>query len=85
MNHLKAFEPPTLETMAAHYYMRAYHHARCVCQYLRFDDRERASQYLGRAKTEVSVLYDLGDVRAYQANKSVERAARVFEEYEGSL
>ena len=74
MNHLKAFAPPTLETLAAHYHQRAYHEAREALREARHLCFSNASYRIGRAETAVSVLYDLGDVRAYRTLRSVERA-----------
>ena len=82
MNHLKAFAPPTLETMAAHYHQRAYHEARMALREARYECFLEANYRIGRAETAVSVLYDLGDVRAYRTLKSVERAHKAICEKE---
>lgn len=78
MNRLKAFAPPTLETMAEHYLQRAYHEARMALQEARYECFREANYRIGRAEMAVSVLYDLGDVRAYLTLRSVERAKRAL-------
>ena len=84
MNHLKAFEPPTLETMAAHYYQHAYYEARAALQDARYECFLEANFRIGRATMAVSVLYDLGDVRAYRALRSVERARKAIRNREAT-
>ena len=73
MNHLNAFAPPTLETMADHYHQRAYHEAREGLREARHKCFIEANYLIGRAETAVSVLYDLGDERAYRTMRSVDR------------
>ena len=81
--HLKAFDPPTLDTAGAVWIMGARYalvqaiwHFRCIKTFklarLRKEYRDLAVHHLGRASAYTSVLYDIGHPSAYHISKRVE-------------
>jgi hypothetical protein len=73
MLHFRAFDPPTLETFAEHTRREVYRELRRAVADLRTKPHDSYERYLGIAYARVTVLYDIGHPRAFNAMQRYER------------
>lgn len=79
MAHLRAFSPPTLETMSECWFRQARGNMALALRNARAGALDTAYLYLGIAQAAVSVCYDTGHARAYGAVVALNRTRRAID------